>query len=181
MGKIILDLDDTSYDQKRNALNWLFEFKSMRPDFKVTLFAIYHYCPKGFLDEIRKIDWIQLVPHGFKHDQNDEVYFWDRKYWNYVLDCYEERGCFQKGFKAPNWQMTTLGYDILKERGYWVAVRKMHLKELPKGIKYYCFEDDKDRRIHGHTWLMANHKLEGKFNWEENDTFEFVSQNIDDR
>jgi predicted deacetylase len=88
----------------------------------------------------------------------------------------KEDGYFEEGFKAPNWQMTDLGYKVLKENGWWVAIRKHQIKDLPKGMKYYCFETNPNA-VHGHTWLIP-HILEEVKKWKKDNKFEFVSKNL---
>jgi len=178
MGKtIVLNLDDFAIDYKRNALNWLFDFKSQYEDFKVTLFVIPELCEINFLISILKLNWMQLVGHGSNHKSNDECLKWDEGKWQAILNVYESLG-FEKGFKAPNWEMNKLGYETLKKNDWWVAVRKHQIPDLPKGMKYYCFETT-EGGISGHTWLMETHLKEGKFNWDKDTKFDFCSQHLE--
>jgi hypothetical protein len=178
MGKtVIISLDDFAVDQERNAFNWLLDFKFQYPDFKVTLFTILKDCPFNFLVNIKQFNWIQLAAHGFDHKDIGECLKWDKDKWQSVLDTYESMG-FEKGFKAPQWEMNQLGYEMLKNNGWWVAVRQSQIPDLPTGMKYYCFETT-EGGMTGHTWLMATHLKEGKFDWDNNTKFDFCSQHLE--
>ena len=174
---VILNLDDFASDYKRNALNWLFDFKSQYPDFKITLFSIGRFCSIEFLQSIKKLKWIQLAGHGFTHSSNSECLKWDEDKWKTYLNVYEQLG-YKHLFKAPNYQMNKLGYEMLKKNGWWIACRKYQIKDLPKGMKYYCFETTPGG-VTGHTWLMEAHKKEGKFDWDKDTKFDFCSQHLE--
>ncbi|MDD5016329.1 MAG: hypothetical protein PHW73_14770 [Atribacterota bacterium] len=180
MNKVILDLDDFAYDYERNALNWLFDLKSKYPEFKVTLFSIPALWRNNILKQVANLDWIELGVHGFDHHANNEVLKWDRQKWYEIINMAESSGCYQKLFKAPNWEMSDLGYFILKENDWAVAVREHQIKDLQPGSKYYCFETN-PFGIHGHTWTMKAHQEEGKFNWNEDTQFEFISNNVEEK
>ena len=179
MGKntVILNLDDFARDYKRNALNWLFDFESQYEGFRVTLFGIVGLCDINHILTLNKLKWIQLAGHGFLHKHNDECLSWTEKNWQTYLATYEDLG-FEKGFKAPNWEMNQLGYEMLKKNGWWVACRKHQIADLPEGIKYYCFETIPGG-VTGHTWLMEAHKKEGKFDWNKDTKFDFCSQHLE--
>lgn len=175
---VTLDLDDFAQDTESNAMNWLIHLKNKNKDFKVTLFTILGRWRREALREIAQFDWIQLAAHGYKHFTNDEAYNWDKKQWYSVLNEYEKVGIFEKGFKAPNWEMSPLGYEVLKDMGWWVAVRKHQISDVPKGMQYYCFETN-IFGLHGHTWTMQAHKEEGLLNWSPSATFDFVSDRLE--
>ena len=179
---VILDLDDFAADQESNALDWLVSLKYQFPKFKVTLFTILGRWNLSLLKKIKsEFDWIELAAHGWLHQTNDEVMGWTQAQWYHTLNKYEKTGLFVPVFKAPNWEMTRLGYHVLQEFGWAVAIRKQHLDNLPKGIKYYCFETN-IYSVHGHTWTMPAHKKEGMFTgWSESTNFEFVSKNLETR
>ena len=181
-GTIILDLDDFAPDEESNALNYLIEFKTLYPKFKVTLFTIIgRWMDLEILKQISKFDWIELAAHGFEHFENDEVLKWDKGDWYKYLNIYEQSGAFKPIFKAPNWEMSPLGYQVLKEMDWSIAIRQSQINDVPIGLKYYSFEGT-PFAIHGHTWTMKAHKEEGMFrNWRENTNFQFVSQNLEEK
>lgn len=172
---VVLDLDDFAPDRKSNALDWLFSLKSMNKNFKVTLFTILGRWDINLLKDIAHIDWIELAAHGFMHSSNDESFNWTKKQWFDFLNIYEKTGMFVKGFKAPNWEMSPLGYQVLKDMGWWVAVRKHQIKDVPAGMDYYCFETN-IFGLHGHTWTMLAHEKEGLLKWSLIADFEFTSE-----
>jgi len=112
---VIFDSDDFAPDIESNGLSWFFGLKAKHPNFKVTLFTILGRWDKKMLDIVRHIDWIELAAHGHTHLTNDEVVFWTKRRWYDVINEYEKTGLFTKVFKAPNWEMSTLGYHVLKD------------------------------------------------------------------
>jgi hypothetical protein len=177
---VIFDLDDFSIDSDGNAMNHLIEMKAIYPNFKVTLFTILgRWMDLDILKQIAKFDWIELAAHGYEHFTNGEVLEWDKKRWYDVLNMYEEVGVFSPIFKAPNWEMSKLGYEVLKDMGWGVAIRQSQLNEVPEGMKYYSFEGN-PFGVHGHTWTIPAHREEGLFyNWCEGTRFEFVSSSLE--
>jgi hypothetical protein len=174
---VVLDLDDFSPDRESNCLDWLFELKKKHRNFKVTLFTILGRWNVDLLRDVARMDWIELAAHGYKHINNDEAFEWTKQEWYDMLNRYEQTGIFVKGFKAPNWEMSPLGYQVLKDMGWWVAVRKSQLPEVLPGMRYYCFETNVFG-AHGHTWTMAAHKQEGLLDWSSEADFDFVSSHI---
>lgn len=177
--KAILDLDDFYPEKKNNAMDWLIELKDCYPNFVVTLFTIYgRWHNIKLLHELNRFDWIEIAAHGYYHYSNDEVMKWDKKRWFDVINEFEKTGLFTKVFKAPNWMMSKLGYFVLKELDWAVAVRENQIKDLPEGIRYYCFEDQPEK-IHGHTWLLQKHWEDGLFtSWNQKTEFDFISNNL---
>jgi hypothetical protein len=175
---VIFDLDDFAPDKESNALNWFFHLKAQNKNFKVTLFTILGRWDIELLKDVAHIDWIELAGHGFMHASNDEAFNWTKKEWYDILNKYEKTGFFVKGFKAPNWEMSPLGYQVLKDMGWWVAVRKHQIKDVPEDMGYYCFETN-IFGTHGHTWTMEAHKQEGLLGWSLIAGFDFVSSQVE--
>jgi len=177
---VVFNLDDFAVDEESNAMNYLLELKALCPDFKVTLFTILgRWLDLEMLKQIAKFDWIELAAHGFEHFENEEVLHWDKRTWYHILNMYEDTGIFTKIFKAPNWEMSPLGYQVLRDMDWSVAIRQNQLNEVPQGMKYYSFEGN-PFAVHGHTWTMKAHKEEGMFrNWCEGTQFEFVSNSLE--
>jgi len=177
---VIFDLDDAAVDSESNAMSHLIEMKAMYPNFKVSLFTILgRWLDLEILKQISKFDWIELLAHGYEHFTNDEVMEWNKKKWYDILNMYEDTGIFKPIFKAPNWEMSPLGYQVLKDMDWAIAIRQSQLGEVPQGGKYYSFEGN-PLSVHGHTWTLQAHKEEGMFrNWCESTQFEFVSNNLE--
>jgi hypothetical protein len=179
--QIVLDLDDMAQDWESNALNWLVDFKREYPNFKVTLFTIIRRWQKDMLKKLTALDFIEFAAHGLTHQNNDEVESWNKEKWVKVLTEYDQMDMFVKIFKAPNWQMTQLGYYMLRDFGWAVACRKNQIEDLPKNMKYYCFETN-IFGVHGHTWTIKAHVEEEKFQgWNKNTQFDFVSQHLEEK
>jgi hypothetical protein len=177
--QVVVDFDDFAPDQESNAMNWFIELKHKYPNFRVTLFTILGRWRFDLLKQVTNFDWIELAAHGYYHAKNGEVLEWNQANWFDRINKYEQTGLFTKIFKAPNWEMSPLGYEILKDWGWAVAVRRQQVKEVPTGMKYYCFEDN-FFSIHGHTWTMNAHKQEGMFNrWVKETQFKFVSSELE--
>lgn len=176
----MLDLDDFSVDEESNALNYLIELKALCPNFKVTLFTILgRWGDLEMLKQIAGFKWIEFAAHGFEHFENEEVLRWSKRDWYHIVNMYEDVGIFRPIFKAPNWEMSPLGYEVLRDVGWSVAIRQSQLDEVPTGMKYYSFEGT-PFAVHGHTWTMRAHKEEGMFrNWCEDTRFQFVSENLE--
>jgi len=174
---VVFDLDDMAIDAESNAISQLIELRAMFPHFKVTLFTILgRWMDLEVLKQLATFDWIEFAAHGYEHFSNDEVLEWDKKKWYDILNMYEEVGIFKKIFKAPDWEMSRLGYEVLKDMGWAVAIRQNQLFDLPDGMRYYSFEGN-PYAVHGHTWTLPAHKEEGMFhNWCEATQFEFVSK-----
>ncbi len=171
---ILFDLDDYYTEGENNCLEELNKMKDKYPNLKVTLFTIIGKCDPSQLILLSDIQWIQLAAHGHDHDKNSEVMDWDSAQWYRVINEYEEFG-FQHIFKAPNWEMSKLGYQVLKDLKWAVAVRKNQIKDVPEGLFYYCFENEYDA-VHGHTWLLKDHEKKGWFkSWDKNSKFGFIS------
>lgn len=128
----IVDADDFCEDN--NGLEILTRIKEKNPAFKITLFTIPAKCGFEFLEKIRKIDWIDMVPHGWLHPHPRECENWD------LNECrsYIRRLKFYpmtKGFKAPGWQISDAMYQALLENGYWVADQQYNDARRPSGLK----------------------------------------------
>lgn len=179
---IVFNLDDLKPSREENALDWLVDFKDRYPDFKVTLFTILgRWSDIKMLEAIKGFEFIELAAHGYYHSTNDEVQKWTEEQWVDNLYLYERSGLFTKVFKAPNWQMSKLGYQMLKDKGWAVAIREHQIKDVPEGMKYYCHEGHPNR-YHGHTWLMQTHLDQGMFvNWNRDSKFSFLSENLEVR
>ena len=176
---IVFDADDFAPDWESNALSWFIDLKSRCPQFKVTLFTILGRWKLDVLKMFSSFDWIQLAAHGWTHMKNDEVLEWDKKKWFEVINKYERTGLFVPIFKAPNWEMSPLGYQVLKELGWAVAIRKHQINDVLVGMKYYCFETNYFA-VHAHTWTMQAHSKEGMFlNWHDKSRFDFVINNLE--
>ena len=149
---IILDLDDFCEDN--NALDMLFQLRAAVPNFKVNLFTIPGRCTMEFLNEVRKLDWIDMIPHGYEHAHSRECQHWtyseSREYLEYVSYL-----GFTKGFKAPGWQISDGMYEALVEFDFWVADQAYNNERRPPELRAYIL--DQPWKIHGHIGHMGGH------------------------
>lgn len=148
----IVDADDFSEDN--NGLNNLMFLKSHIPGFKITLFTIPGRCSKKFLKEIKKLDWIDMVPHGWLHPTPIEAKDWTYKESVEYLERIKPLN-LTKGFKAPGWQISDGMYKALKKCGYWVADQEYNDSRRPKGLKVYKI--DEPGKLHFHIGHMGGH------------------------
>lgn len=150
----LVDLDD--FCEANNDLDLLFQIRAKVPGFKASLFTIPGLCSDAFLDEIRKIEWIRMYPHGWLHSTPREC-----QHWSYMdsIDYLTkiERYGFGKVFKAPGWQISDGMYNSLLERGYMVADQAYNDSRRPSGLPAYIL--DSGEKIHGHIGNMGGENM----------------------
>jgi len=205
MKTAVVDFDDFENKWERNGLNILFYWKSIYPAFKATLFAIPGKTSGYMVDLIlRNEDWLQLGVHGFLHENNHEVQYWDEITTNVNLDFAEALGIRTKIFKSPGWQITypqpynespdpskpvnsnpQLIYNVLKERGYTICDQHYNKDKRPDGLKVYC--SCNPLMVHGHTWNMDQGEPNGLEQmekagvpWDSETNFKFISELTDE-
>jgi len=149
---IIVDLDDFCEDN--NALDMLFQLRAAVPNFKVNLFTIPGRCTMEFLNEVRKLDWIDMIPHGYKHPHSRECQHWTYQQSIEYLDWVEQFG-LTHGYKSPGWQTSDGLFQALAERGYWVADQAYNNERRPPELRAYIL--DQPWKIHGHIGHMGGH------------------------
>ena len=112
---ILLDSDD--FCEGNSQLDLLFRMKSFNPNLKINLFTCPGLSSLTWLEEMARIDWIQMLFHTKEHkpvvNMVKEEFEEEVDYWEYI-------DVGPKGFKAPGWEMTPWAYEILKERGWWI-------------------------------------------------------------
>lgn len=148
----IVDADD--FCEENHDLERLMHIKSKVPNFKITLFTIPGLCSKKFLKEIKKLDWIDMVPHGWLHPTPLEAQNWSYKESLDYLERIEPLG-LTKGFKAPGWQISDGMYKALQEKGYWVADQPYNNERRPKELKVFLHE--RPDNLHFHIGHMGGH------------------------
>jgi hypothetical protein len=134
----VVDADD--FCVGNSGLERLFEIRGAIPSFKITLFTIVGRCSKNFLDGIKTVDWIDLVPHGLFHETARECEHWTYEESMHYLETIEGLG-LTRGFKAPGWQISDGMYRALLESNYWVADQRYNDARRPKELKAYLLQD----------------------------------------
>lgn len=149
---IFLDLDDFCEDNSK--LDALYALKKEIPQLKVNLFTIPARCSCTFIEDMKSLDWVDMIPHGFLHTSSIECAGWDYlKSKTYLL--FIERLNLTKGFKAPGWQISDGMYKALLEKNYFVADQAYNDFRRPKKLRTYIL--DSPNKIHGHIGHMGGY------------------------
>jgi len=153
MKVICLDFDDFSV--LNNHMDLLLRLKESYPKLKVSLFTIpfdatyesnatIRIMRKDMLRLIKKnLNWIELIPHGLTHMQDEFKHCTYKLMKNKVLpaidDCFKKDGLpYVKGFKAPFWEWNKNVVKVLDDEGWWGAVNRQGRDPLtPK--KFYVY------------------------------------------
>ena len=149
-----LDLDD--FCAENSSWDLLVELKSQIPNLKVNLFTIIGRCPVEFIEDMKQISWIDMIPHGFMHSTSRECQDWDYATSAAYLD-YVDQYNLTKGFKAPGWQISDGMYQALLEKEYWVADQAYNNARRPAALKSYILSSV--NRIHGHIGHLGGTNL----------------------
>lgn len=155
---MICDLDD--FHQTNHRWDLITQLKEANPAFKVTLFAVPGLGSEEFWRSIP--DWCELAVHGWLHPDPYECSNWTKRDMNKLLDEPIVQEFFVEGFKAPGWQISDDCYEVLLERGYWVADQHLEDGRRPKGLRTYFYEDGEDR-WHGHIQNVCDNGLQERW------------------
>ena len=167
MGSIILDADD--FCESNAKLDVLFRLKEANPILQINLFTIPALCSPAWLKEIKKIEWIEMIPHGWEHPHSRECENWSYGDAMAYLEDIRHMG-LSHGFKAPGWQISDGTYLALLQSGYWVADQHYNDDRRPKGLEVRYPEEHfhighlgghNDNEIEDHFDYIAS--LEGPF------------------
>jgi len=140
---VTFDFDD--FHAGNHLLNKFQQLKELNPLFRCTVFAVPGLCTDIFLESVPR--WIELAVHGWQHPDPYECANWDRARMEELLDEEIVRKHFINGFKAPGWQISDDCYEVLLERGWWVADQHLEDARRPVGLRTYFYEDG---GWHGH-------------------------------
>jgi len=113
---VYLDFDD--FGERNHRLDWLFQLRSVFPNFKVNLFTIPSECSVEFLNYVATIDWVQLCVHGFYHKHNEDV---DEKFLENRSQLHQHKH-FAPIYRAPYWQLSDEMYERLTKLGYKIML-----------------------------------------------------------
>lgn len=166
------DFDD--FHETNHKLDRLRELKLLNPLFRCTVFAVPGLGSDDFWASIPR--WIELAVHGWLHPHAHECSDWDTSRMEQLLDEEVVRKHFVNGFKAPGWQISDACYEVLLERGWWVADQHLEDHRRPANLRTYLYEDGDN--FHGHiqdwgsngideSWwqLTGRIKNEREFRW----------------
>lgn len=137
------DFDD--FHATNHLLHRLVELKELNPLFRCTVFAVPGLGSDAFWEAVPR--WIELAVHGWIHPDPFECVNWSRDRMEQLLDEPVVRRHFVNGFKAPGWQISDDCYQVLLDRGWWVADQHLEDGRRPNGLRVYLYEDG---GWHGH-------------------------------
>lgn len=145
---IVVDFDD--YHERNHKLERLWELKAINPLFRCTLFAVPGLGDDDFWASTPR--WCELAVHGWLHPHSRECQSWAREQIEWVLDSDVVRTHFVNGWKSPGWQTPGVIYDVLLERGWWVADQHLADHLRPDGLRTYLYEDGDNWHGHVQDW-----------------------------
>jgi hypothetical protein len=142
-----------------DAMEYLTQLRDLRPDFRCTLYAVPGRCTVEWCESLP--GWVELAVHGWRHDSNYECLHWTAQDMRRCLDSPLVVSYFVRGFKAPGWQISDACYDVLLERGWWVADQHLTDDRRPAGLRTYYY----DGNWHGHVDNVCDNGIQET--WEE--------------
>jgi len=172
---VTFDFDD--FHETNHKLERLHELKALNPFFRCTVFAVPGRGSEEFWASIPR--WIELAVHGWMHPSPYECSEWTREQMEWLLDQDVVRAHFINGFKAPGWQISDACYEVLADRGWWVADQHLEDGRRPTGLRTYFYEDG---GWHGHIQDVCGNGIEETWNElreavSNADDFQFASEN----
>ena len=149
---ISLEFDD--FSPSNHGLFYLDQLHEHYPELKISLFSVpLRDLGNGtvdswenatdFLEEVKSRPWLEILPHGFFHRQNEvaewtydqtclAIKAWETLFTNLGLN-------WKKVFRAPYWQYGYEALKALKDNDYVVAINPLERArmKLPDGLKVY--------------------------------------------
>lgn len=170
---MIFDWDDLYPGNDR--LDLFAKLKDANPGFRCTVFAVPGLGNDGYWDSLP--DWMELAVHGWLHPHPREAEHWTRAQIEWVLDRKPAR--MVEGWKSPGWQISDATYEVLLERGWWVADHPESANRRPNGIRYH--ELGQGNHWHGHIQDVCGNGLAETFDTvlelvRNADSFELISE-----
>jgi len=160
---MIVDLDD--FHEGNTGDMRLSQLRQINPAFRCTLFAVPALGSPEFWWRWADCGWVELVPHGWAHPDAHECQGWTYdEMVAYIERIEDDFPQFQRGFKAPGWQINDDIYRALQDRGWWVADQHLEDHRRPPELPVYFYEDGEDR-WHGHIQNVCGNGLEER--WDE--------------
>jgi hypothetical protein len=179
---VLVDFDD--FCEADNRLDLLHELREANPAFRCTLFAIPALGSERFWDSTP--EWCELAVHGYLHPHPREAETWSRGMVEWVLDGVHTR--FVQGFKSPGWQVSPATYEVLAERGWWVADHYDNDWRRPEGIRAHVLSrtaasGGDPEHWHGHIPDVCGNGISETFDRllavvRDAESFEFVSEAV---
>ena len=155
----VFDFDD--HHPGNDAMPWLLQLKDINPAFKATLFTIPALSNDEWVES--HPDWVELVPHGWDHG-DPPTDGGECKHWTYdeMMDLVEfvemSSDRWERGFKAPGWQISSGCYAALADARWWVADQHLEDGRRLAGLPVFFYEDDGN--WHGHVQDVCGNGIE---------------------
>ena len=171
MKPIICDFDDFQDLYEENTLKKLDKLKQILPKMKVNLFTIPRKTSNEVLKEANSRDWIQLIPHSFKHNDNYECAKMTYKKMRRRLSELDIK-YYIRGFKPAGWQISKEAMRALKDLDFWLAVQWSdgrfdgrsdgpYQPAVIDGLKFYALSEQPNYNIiHGHCQNVCGNGLD---------------------
>lgn len=214
----VLDFDDLEIGKP--GLDLIFKLKEHYPKLKISLFFVplaemvlsrqittKEY--RAWIDELKKLDWVELLPHGVTHQQGEMMVRTTQKgkevpldyknanlYLDVVEHTYKDLGLpLKKIWKSPHWLSSPATCKALWDRGYTIAVDPN--QPMPVGGNVYVYNWSVEFKYqskywdydvvkgHGHMYGKINnaiHKcLNNLLSIPPDAEFKFVSEVVDEK
>lgn len=179
---MIFEWDDFGCDhiisdqcQSHDCRDQLLRLKTLRPEFKATLFAIPAEMTMELLQWCKKnAAWIELAVHGFGHISNYECSDWTYEQMDIIMKTVGSFKAFVPIFRAPGWQISDDCLKWLADNNWIVADQSYNDERRPKELRAYINYDGefkiyrpigsnspaevvymKQEAYHGHTWNVG--------------------------
>lgn len=183
--------------QSHDCRDQLDKLHILNPAFRATLFAI----PGEMTPELinwcgANNSWISLAVHGFYHTSNYECEKMSYGEFDELMKSFQWLPfVFEKGFRAPGWQISNDIYEWLYDHDWWVADQNYNTPRRPKNLPAYVYDDElkkfmiwdgkaglnEVKAYHGHTWDVGWNGIYEDFDKIEElvgttEEFKFVSE-----
>jgi hypothetical protein len=164
---IYIDADD--FHETNNSLK-LLEWIHNSNGMVFNLFTVPGCCSLEFIERIKRIKWIDMIPHGWDHWTDRECESWTYERSLVYIQEVNALG-LTRGFKAPGWRTSPGLYRALLEEGYWICDHHDHDDKRPDGMKVFHIPPEHhfhiggtmENRIDNHVERLRNMKGEFGF------------------
>lgn len=177
---VVFDVDD--FCNSKNCLEELRTLKEHYPNFNCTLFTVPTKTTIELLKEAHELGYVELCPHGFTHEPNEELKSISPERLGQVLKATDNK-YYTKGFRPPGWFISVPHIQTLSELGYWVAIHERDIDKRPYCTNGYYVCGERLPYWHGHThnvcgnWIKQ-HLLELLIKWPKEQKFSYVSEAV---
>lgn len=145
MAMIYIDADD--FHENNHSLDVLQKIHDAN-GMKFNLFTVIGQCSQHFIEEVRAIPWIDMIPHGWLHTTDRECEKWGYEYATGYLTTISWVG-FTKGWKSPGWRTSISLYYALIDCGYWICDHHDNDHLRPAGLPVFHIPSEHHFHIGG--------------------------------